>query len=421
MVRVALIAVVALAGCKTRNELSCFAAENRNLPECSDILVDAPEVCTPACEADTPVCFMGQCVQCVGNMQCVGNVNGSICTNNTCGPCTAHAQCMDSSNVCDFATGTCAAEIDVIYVQADGTSTECAQVMPCANLTIAKAQITLARRFIRILGSAAITDDKLTEFDTETVTIFSERGTPLTRSTANEILKIKGTANVTIHDLMITGASGMNGHAIVIEGDGDVTLDGVFLHLNTGFGVLSGAGGLLTIRRSIVSANARGGISVAGLEFDITNSIIVANGSPSSVVGGASLSPDQVPRIFDFNTVADNSIEVPSVTRGGVQCGGGGFTARGNIHTGNQLEAGCSFEHSLFTAPAPSGTGNIPGLPQFVETSLAQVLSSSFYRIADISDAAEKVPTSITTLNIDIDKEPRLQGTMIDMGADETK
>ncbi len=411
---VALAALTDLTACKVRNELSCEAPENTDFPECTGI--DATPTCATPSDCAVGTCKLpdGICVECVMDTDCTG-ATAPVCdtTNNTCGPCTAHDQC--ASNACDLDTGACLS--DVAYVEANGpgdTAGGCTQTEPCSTLDQA---IATTAAVIKINDKGPVTFDSEQQI-TRDVRIVADPGVRLRRiNTVGTAVSVTSGQTVTIEDLEIDQTAG---DAIVSTG-ANLTLDRVTLADNNGLGVTAtGTGAKLVIRRSIIAANRNGGISTQDATIDISNSLVVANGSGSSAVGGARFTSAAVGSSFRFNTVADNLNDANMAAVRGVNCAGG-FSATSNIVTGNALAVGCTFDHSLFdnsTQPLPTGDGNISGDPRFDSTQLSDLRTSRFYRIKDESAAIDKADPDATE-PFDIDGDARPRGAQRDIGADE--
>jgi hypothetical protein len=414
MVRlVTLIAlVVSAAGCKTANPESCELPENKDQPACSN--VDAPvdgAFCDDTHTCSSGVCSAGECVECIRNMDCA-DVATPTCdtTAHTCRACAAHRDC--DSQAC-LPSGVCVPEGNVAYVANPGGGTDCTKAAPCATLNAAVAKSTT---HIKIQGTMPISDSILSTIASKAVTILADPGAKLQRSTQGPILEVQGdNADVTIYDLQIREGLGTSGDGVVLSGgNARLTLERVALIGNGGRGVFSASGGKLTMRQCIVSTNTLGGGNIQNIEVEMTNNIIVANGGGGSSTGGLTLAPN-VGSVFQYNTVSDNVSSLATDATRGINCVVA-FLADSNIVTGNKLGPGCTFNSSLFDATV-LGTGNRIGDPKFKNIDTNNPTGNEFYRINAGSMAIDGGEASGVT--IDIDGEPRPQGTQNDMGADE--
>jgi hypothetical protein len=365
------------------------------------------------CPGATPVCDTAQsaCVTCTASDvgACAGATPVCVAATNTCAPCAAHDEC--SSDAC-LPNGECGTDSSVAYVATSGTDTgTCGKATPCATLTYAAQQ----RAFVKLQNNI----DEVVTLNNVTTTVLAEAGTTIKRTLSNgPIITVAGNSTVTLKTVIIRDAATSVGHGISVgTGDNNVklTLDDVAVLSNTGLG-LSIGGGTLTISRSLV-ANNYGGGAVVVADFEITNSMFVANGTASSTYGGVVLTPGTTKHDFSFNTVADN-MSSNSVGRG-INCSYPVAIAS-TILKGNAPN-GCSFDYSLFdTNLTVTGANNKVGNPQFKNTNASQPLAADFYRIANNSDAIDgAVPSS--SVMTDIDGDDRPQGGVRDIGADEYK
>jgi hypothetical protein len=182
---------------------------------------------------------------------------------------------------------------------------------------------------------------------------------------------------------------------------------------------------MLAISQSTVSVNGKGGLSILGAQFDITNNFIVQNGNGQSLVGGVDFS--QIPASgihrFDFNTVAKN-MGNDSVNTG-VNCGTVATPVIFNSNiiyansvggTGKQLGGSlmCSASFSDVGPEPASGITNINMDPIFLS-----VMQNNFHLMANspAKDAADPAATLVS----DFDGDARPQGPRRDIGADEVK
>lgn len=420
MTRFVLIAIVLATGCKIRNEESCDIPNNPLCPTGGDAAMaceddtDCTAVDATRCNTDT-----GVCVQCVDNGTCSGNTPVCNTVDSSCEGCNAHSDCT-GSNACDFGTGACLDAADIAYVTSGGaTSGECPQETPCASIALA---LQTNKPNIRIIGTTPVVSAAKTVIDQD-VTILADVGAVVRSTAADPMFEVVNDSVVTIRDLEIRSGLGPTGDAILISGSTvTLTLERVFLLENGGRGVTANSGTKLTMRGCVLAANGQGGIFLQGIDFDITNSIIVANGGAASIVGGLRVAtPDQPSTvIFEFNTVADNDADAANTARAGVTCNDV-FPARNNIVTGNALDDDCTFTHSLFDdgATVPAGDGNLETTdPMFGEIMLINARMASYYRLLTGSPAIDKADSS-SAIKVDIDGQPRPQGAEKDMGADE--
>ena len=385
----------------------------------------ADPTCTTSatCVAPAAVCDVAGTMTCV---QCVapGETSACLATTPVCGEdhacrgCRAHADCPQSG-AC-LPDGSCATEVAVAYVDPAGTdNTSCTKLMPCTQVTKA---LGTGRPYVKLHG----TTDEAVSIDSQTVTLLAEPGAKLTRTSNGLLLEIRGSAQVAIYDLEVTGASGGTGIGISLPAGNTATLAlrRVKLTNNAGGG-LSASGGTLTLTQSTVSGNAGGGISISGAQFDITNSFIVQNGGPLSGIGGLDISQILAAGThrLELNTITGNggnlsinsgvncsTVVVPVVFKSNILYGN---TVSGG---GRQLGGGamCSASYSdVGPDPAPGAT-NINADPMFVNAS-----QNNFHLLA--TSPAKDAADPAATLAQDFDGDARPQGPRRDMGADEVK
>jgi hypothetical protein len=372
-----------------------------------------------ACIGSTPACATDHvCVQCVAPDQisaCTGKT--PICAaDHTCQPCRKHQDCA-SSHVC-LADGSCAQADQVAYVDpVVGNGSMCSVTVPCKRIADALAT---SRPILKLNGLL----DEQVQIADRNVSLFAEPGSKLTSSMNGVVLEIRGSSQVAISDLTVTGASGpaTTGLGISLPPGSNASLDlrRVAVTDNTGGGI-SASGALLTIAQSTISGNQGGGISVVGSQFDITNSIITGNGGPQASFGGIRF--DQVNsgnRRFEFNTVTNNGAMDGSVV--GVVCTlvAQPVTFANNIVYANQIGgtrsqvggANCNWNYSDIGPDTVIGTGNMNADPLFINP------TQSNFHLQPTSPARGRADPG-STVRIDIDGETRPQGNGYEMGADE--
>lgn len=408
------LALVLMTGCKVRNELSCEIPGN-----CVDAGGDAPMACDDSSDctgANAMFCLEAEsvCVQCLDDDNCSGST--PVCNaTHQCEGCTAHSQC--DSAACDFASGSCFPSESIAYVKADGEGTECTQTDPCGTLAIA---LETPHPVVKFDGTDPVIVNETQEI-TRDVTILAEVGAVLRRDSTGPVVTLSGASGaieVEIQDLEISDGLGAAGDGILVADLAvKLTLDRVFLLANTGHGLRAGNGGHVIVRRSVVSGNNRGGINLADAKFEITNTLIVANGGGASTTGGFRAAQTLADSSFHFNTVANNTADTTTTNAGeaGVACALSPFDATSNIISGNQAGATCTFANSMFDAAAP--IGNFNGTPDFLEITPANARERDYFRIGAASMAIDAA--NPTDEEIDVDGDRRPQGDAPDVGADE--
>lgn len=413
-----LVAVLTAAGCKHTNTNYCPGAK---LDNCLDVdaAIDAPVGCTSdqSCSGAMAVCDLvsKDCVQCEGSdaAACVG-VTPTCGSDEMCHACVAHADC--ASDAC-LPNGSCGDDSTVAYVDPTGTdNTMCTKATPC--IKVAKALATM-RSFVKFHG---ITNEPVS-INNQNVTFLADAGAKLTDTSNGVLLEIKGTSQVAIHDLEVTGASGPSGVGLSLPTGNAATvmLQRVKLTNNTGAGI-SAFGGSLTVSQSTIAGNTGGGITIGGgATFVIVGNVFFSNGNNGSGIGGISITTSQASvNRLDFNSFNKN------LTQDGVgpaiQCIAGTFKAKNNILFGNgtltqldQIGGTCTHAYSIVSPGAlPAGTGNVAADPLFVSTTTGDlhIMASSPAR-----HAADPAADLTGLAAHDLDGDTRVSPA--DIGADE--
>lgn len=349
------------------------------------------------CSAPTAICDEPNltCVQCTAEESagCTGAT--PLCIANRCAACTMHAQCGESE-VC-LEAGACAASDDVAYLDSDrGSDTaDCKRDTPCK--TVAKGLAT-GRDIIKFTG----TFDESVTLDSIKRVFVAAPGAKLTRTAIGSLLELRGSAELEISDLEISGALGAN----------------------SGISLALGNTALLTLRRAKILNNAGGGISINGGSFDIVNTLVVDNGGSSSSFGGIKI--DSIVsaglRRLDFSTITGNI--GPDGTPTGVLCATVTvpLTFSGNIvydnrQDGTRTQVGgpnCSWKYSNVGQGAVPGSNNINAAPMFVDAARKD------FHLTTGSPCKDKADPS-ATLERDFEGDARPQGAVRDIGADEIR
>jgi len=380
--------------------------------ECADgAACDNP---TPACNADTHLCG-----PCTGPDDCVGDPGGGECLVGACVECADASDCAEltapvcepsdhacrgcrldgecATGVCDRTRGSCAATDEVLYVAAGGTGLNCTRAAPCGTINGA---LTLAggSRIIAI-GPGTFTETLIVTGN-RTVRLHGAGAgavgaTTITAGVTNtSVLVVSGGATLTIENLVVSGASGASASGVRCT-DASVT-----------------------VRRSRITANSGGGVSVARCNVELVNDIIDLNGGPTSSFGGVLLNDllVGVTATFAFNTVINNAAFTATIA--GVTCsqvnltiplessivyGNGAITDREIADDGNS----CVAMHSVVgdVTPGPTNINTNPG--PFTNGHLGA------------GSPVEGTADAAATLDHDLDGDLRPAGTGRDPGADE--
>jgi hypothetical protein len=404
----ALLVLTLLVACSEKNPYYCEGHPENNCRLDADI--NAPQGCSTSAQCTNtakPICEPTQqvCVACTDGMAGACGGTTPVCTSaNTCSGCTAHGEC--ASAAC-LPSGACGDDAIVAYVAAGGDDAgACTQSAPCGTIS---AAATKGKPYIKVqtdlMEAVSITGVN--------VTILGEPGTSIRRATQGPIFTLAGASNITLRGLAIRDGLGTTGHGIVV-GTGEpviLTLDGVYILGNGGVGIIA-QGASLTMSRSVVSGNASGGGNIA-TTFNISSSLFVLNGGPTSSIGGLQLSPSGAVS-FKFNTVAKNA---SANTVPGINCVLA-MTVANTIVSANDSSGNCTFEYSLFDPAAAVTAPNRAGDPQFKNTMPANPLAADYFRIQATSAAVDQGDPA-STVTTDIDGDARPSGNAPDIGADE--
>ncbi|MBA3392053.1 MAG: right-handed parallel beta-helix repeat-containing protein [Deltaproteobacteria bacterium] len=415
LARAALVVTLSLAGCKEKNPNFCADSPD-NL--CSDGGI------VEECSAADPTCAVGvckveseKCVECLVNSDCTAAAPICDSGTNLCSPCTAHTEC--ESRAC-MPGGECAMASAVAYVTGvtGDDNGMCTDIAPCRSVTRA---LTTGRRIIKLSG---MVDDPVVFDNTPSTIVLADPDTRLTRTGGGPIIDVKGTSNITIHDLQIAGASGGAGGIGVTISGGSPTLALVNVRVNgnQGRGVVVNAG-TISIQRSMIFENDAGGLAILAAQKVVVESTIIANngrsaGTSQSTLGAGTIEmvTDVAGSRFQSNTVVANQNSVGSLLPAGLACQVTALSAAGNIFYANvhgtssdasqQKAGGCDFGNSFASAPVAGDLGfNLTSNPpqyHLVATSPATVL-----------DVGGTCPM------LDFDGEERPMNGACDLGADE--
>lgn len=412
-------AAVGIGSCRC-NSKYCEGAPDNNC----DNLTDGPKRCTSneQCEEPTAVCDVTgsmTCVQCTPEQTSACGGRTPACgEDRMCRACRAHSECP-GSDTC-LPDGSCADPGQVAYVKPPtlgGTDNpNCTLATPCTKVASA---LQTGRPYVKLAG----TNDEggTLSIDSRNVALLAEPDAKLIRTSNGVHVEVKGTSQVEIYDLEISGASGPQGVGVSMPtgNTAKLTLQRVKILDNSGGGIVA-FGGRLIVAQSVISRNLTGGISITGggASFDITNCFIFRNGNSTTAdVGGANLGSFAGSSVFAFNTIVDNQIQNNSLSSGGVVCNTAGFVAANNIIARNYIDSDPNQATSNTIGQCMHSTSTltstISGL-NFVSPDNAPY----DYHILRGSSAIDQATTP-STLSTDIDGDLRPQGSARDQGADE--
>lgn len=201
--------------------------------------------------------------------------------------------------------------------------------------------------------------------------------------------------------------SGGGDDGIWIENGSDVIIRRCHIGPTNGIGIVTTAGGDLTMTESVVSGGADGCADLQTSYFIVENSIFfgcTGNNTRAAAVNFADY-PDTGSR-FRFNTVVQN---LAGVTSGVIRCSSPSVDIVGTIiasNAGGPDLVGCTPSYCLIGDTPASGT-NITGDP----------LLDGDYHLRSMSPCVDQGGPSGPSR--DFDGEPRPRGIAFDIGADE--
>jgi hypothetical protein len=356
------------------------------------------------CKGAKPVCDTSaeKCVECLGaagsGMECTAVASKSVCNGATrsCVQCLDNSKCTGIKPICDLTQKSC---------RACTLDSECAGIGPgiCVDYDghcAATAEVVTVQG-----GAGCVASGSLYCRASDAVGVLS----------THPILLVKGPDPVgTIEPplgaapkILIVG----EGNAVVGAGSGDAA--GIHLQGASRFwvrdlkisggtvGVLADTGAELHLTRCVVTQNGKGGIKTIGSSFDITNTIIAANGAGTDtggvVWGGARLGdiPQAGTARFENNTVVDNMLI-------GVSCKTPYDVSTDLIHNnvGGNI-ANC-------TGALCCGAGD------------PDPLLDASYHLMSTSPCIDKIIPTASSVTVDIQGQPRPTSPgRLDCGADE--
>jgi hypothetical protein len=297
--------------------------------------------------------------------------------------------------------GHCAGGDEIIFV--DYSSTACpgdgSAASPFCTLPNGIAALLSTRNVLIIRGPA---DDKLILSTTDVRPVVVGKKNSAGRD-AN-IPAGAGTAiavssdEVLIRDLMVAGSIADTSKGIVATGSSTkLTLENLNVNLGMGLGIQAGSGAQLTMNRCTVENNSKGGVQLATLNFDVTNTVIAKNG-PGMDTGGVTWGGV---RISATGTV-------PSTTR----------FLNNTIVQNNAAGVSCATDVPIVQSIV---YGNVTGDGAGCTVSsccAGDPLLTSTYRLMAGSPCIDKIDMSLSVPD-DIDGQPRPHNLKSDCGADE--
>jgi hypothetical protein len=228
------------------------------------------------------------------------------------------------------------------------------------------------------------------------VTITGEPGAVLDSSS---LLRSDEGDTLTIRNIELRATRGSNAKVLIATEGSTLIVDRSTIGPASDVCILTQAASTLRISRSVVRGCEGGGMQLVGVDFEVTNSFIVNNGSANGQFGGAQL---QGAGRFEHNSVAGNLGNVS-----GVRCTVAVQLLRSIVfgNAGTNVNASCSATASI-----------IEGRAGAVDPLFVNVAGGDLHLQA--SSPAINAATG-SALTIDIDGQSRPLGGVADIGADE--
>jgi hypothetical protein len=384
----------------------------------------------PVCQTDGGVCVgclansdcttmgaracdttMNKCVECVVDGDCTSPTR-PVCDNQVCRGCKVDSECASiGPGVCMFHLDSrCATDAETVYVApSDSNCSDSAANAGSSKVPFCSSQAAVdatAQPAPPPQADAGTADDGGADggsaSDAGTVpasprALVVMRGGSLTEwsfNVADRTLTVVGQASATVSP---------GGHVGVHVSAGTVYVRSLRV---TGGGTaqpgVAADGGELHLDRCSIDNNGAGGIQIDGAGYEITNSIVAANGVGTFPAGPVLWSgvllgavPAGKPSTFLNNTVVGNS-EPGVICTTGNSHNVAGSILFGNAQTTTNPTVGCNY------AACCSGD---PGL-------------TTTYRLTATSVCKDQLAANMSTA-YDIDGNPRPSNTLSDCGADE--
>jgi hypothetical protein len=391
------------------------------------------ELCAESCVVDAECpgfagdtahefCVAGQCVSCRGTNDCGGTA--PVCDANACRACKHRDEC--DTGVCGT-DGSCIDAAQIAFVQTSGSpNTDCTQAAPC---TIGRAVALTGRKYV-VIASGTYTN--ASTVDVSGVRWFVGTGATrprITNSGTGPVFRLQPNSDTRWENLEVFGArntssqrpygSGLDAYD---SGTGSRSLELVDMLLSQNeYAGLDCQACTAKIRSSIFSNNPGAGIWSFNAMFSIDRSTFTGNSTGVYLYGGLHTLTNSwfvrnsdsgvelcrsttLTATIEFSTIADNQ------TVGIKSCNDSQVVFQNDLIVRNAA-----------TKSAELVSATFPG--SIITTDIAAVKFKSpdiqpyDYHITAGSSAIDQAVTS--TVDHDIDGQPRPMGAAADVGADE--
>jgi cysteine-rich repeat protein len=385
---------------------------------CDDEDLESGDGCSPACTIET-------------GWRCTASPSICIPYAGTCGngllepPEASHnlgrdpndgcsADCLaEDGFVCFGSPHRCVVETELALVDAAGPSCpfgtgQGTRADPFCSISDAVA----ARSTGTIVPAPGIYEEKVEISGAEKdLLIAGARDVTLASATA-PALKVKGLARVRIEGIVITGSGGSGG-GVRVEMGGSAELEGVIIGPSSEIGI-DVKDGDLTLKRSRIFDNLKGGARVDGGVHRLISSVIARNGSAASELGGLFIVSTSTRSELVNDTIADNQSK-PDRTAG-VRCMAAAAIANAIVWNNSGgaalgIDPLCTPYFSDLAAFTEQGAGNVSADPIFADGE---------YHLSEMSPCIDAGDHEAAPL-FDVDGDPRPLGAGADIGADEVR
>jgi hypothetical protein len=290
--------------------------------ECVDCgaLADGNTACAEA-DPGRPVCDAGECVACTEQDPGACGGQTPVCgEDNLCQACTEHSECPGTACHLDGAeVGACFDAAEVVPIGTPGALATAADGLADGESLVVVLAAGDYNQTVNVAAGAELA-------------ILGPAGAELTGTSGLPSLNVAGTAIVYVGGISI--ASGDDG--VSCSGT-SVWLDDSEVRNNAQAGMDISGGCAAHLRRTVVRANAGGGIDASGAVVDLRNSAIAGNGGMFSTLGGLAIADSEVSAAY--TTIAGNDAQIS--TRISLYCTG---VTTGSVANSILLGSGASID-----------------------------------------------------------------------------